>query len=113
MPWSLAGQTLHVDSDSDDQAEPILGQIQILDATSTTLHYAGAKSYTRTIKFWCETDARWAALLAAAIADSDVALVSDLGAQGNYRILKITGERKHAVNQPNAWFYGTAELMKR
>ena len=113
MPWSLAGETIHVDNDTDDQAEPIYGQIQILNATSTTLHHAGAKSYTRSIEFWCETDARWATLLAAANADANVNLTSDLGNQGNYRLLSVKGKRVHAVNRTNAWFRGTAELMKQ
>jgi len=113
MPWSLAAQTIHVDDDTEDKGEPIYGQIQILDATTTTLHYAGAKSRTRTIKFWCETVARWNALLAASEANSDAALVSDLGGEGNYRIMSLSGNRRHAVNRANAWFYGTAELMRR
>ena len=113
MPWSLAGQTVHVDNDSEDDAEPIYGRIQILDATTTTLHYAGARSANRTIKFWCETLARIAALRAAANANANVALVSDQGAEGNYRIMSLQGERRHAVNRTNPWFYGTAELMKR
>lgn len=113
MPWSLDAQTIHVDDDTEDDAEPIYGQIQILDATSTTLHWAGAKSAHRSIKFWCETVARWDALKAAANTNANVALVSDLGAEGNYRIMKLSGNRRHAVNRTNAWFYGTAELMKR
>ena len=113
MAWSLDAQAIIVDSDTEDKAEPIYGQIQVLDASGTILHFAGSKSRTRTIKFWCETIARWNALLAAAEANSDVALVSDLGGEGNYRIMSLQGERRHAVNKANAWFYGTAELMRR
>lgn len=113
MAWTLATQTIHVDDDTEDGAKPIYGEIQILDATTTTLHYAGARSRTRTVKFWCETVARWNTLLAAAEANANVALVSDLGAEGNYRIMSLSGNRRHAVNKTNPWFYGTAELMKR
>ena len=113
MAWSLAAQTIHVDDDTEDDAEPIYGRIQILDATSTTLHYAGARSANRTIKFWCETLARINALRAAANANANVALVSDQGAEGNYRIMKFSPGRRHAVNRTNPWFYCTAELMKR
>lgn len=113
MSWSLAGNPIHVDDDTDDQGEPIYGQIQVLNSTSTILHYAGAKSRLRSIRFWCETDGRWAALLTAAETDANVNLTSDLGDQGNYRILSLKGDRRHAVNSPNAWFYGTAELMKQ
>jgi len=113
MAWSLAAITIYCDSDTEDKGEPIYGQIQILDATTTTLHYAGAKSRTRTIKFWIETVANWNSLLTAAETDADVALVSDQGAEGNYRIMSLQGERRHAVNRANPWFYGTAELMKR
>jgi hypothetical protein len=113
MPWTLAGETIHVDDDSDDDAEPIYGRIQILDATSTTLHYVGARSANRTLKFWCETEARMNTLRAAANADANVALVSDLGAEGNYRIMKFSPARRHAVNKTNPWWYCTAELMKR
>jgi len=60
-----------------------------------------------------ETAARLASLKAAAKADANVALVSDLGAQGNYRIRKFTSRRLHAVNQPDPWWRCTAELMKR
>jgi len=113
MAWSLDGVTIYVDNDTEDKGEPIYGQIQILDATTTTLHYAGAKSRTRTIKFWLETIASWNSLLSAAETDANVALVSDQGAEGNYRIMSLQGERRHAVNKANPWFYGTAELMKR
>ncbi len=113
MAWQLAGETIIVDSDSDDDAEPIYGRIQILDASSTTLHFAGSRSAARTLKFWCETDARLSTLRTASNTNADVALVSDLGAQGNYRIMKFSPERRHAVNKTNAWFYCTAELMKR
>lgn len=113
MAWSLAGETIHVDNDSDDDAEPIYGRIQILNASGTTLHFAGSRSANRTLKFWCETDARLSTLRTASNTNADVALVSDLGAQGNYRIIKLSPERRHAVNKANAWFYCTAELMKR
>lgn len=113
MAWSLAAETIHVDDDSDDQAEPIYGQIQVLGATTTVLHYAGAKSRTRSISFWCETDARLATLLTASETDANVNLTSGLGSQGDYRILTLKPERRHAVNKANAWFYCTAELMKQ
>jgi hypothetical protein len=112
MPWSLGGVTIHVDEDSDNN-EPVLGEIQVLEATDTTLHYAGAKSENRSLRFWVETEANHNALEAAAKADSNVALVGDLGGQGNYRIRKLTMRRQHAVNQANPWWRGSVELTKR
>lgn len=112
MAWSLGGVTIHTDED-DAGDEPIYGEIQVLEATDTTLHYAGTKSEGRTLRFHVETAARLATLKAAAKADANVALVSDLGAQGNYRIRKLTHRRLHAVNQANPWWRCTAELTKR
>lgn len=112
MAWSLAGVTIHVDEDSDSN-EPVLGEIQVLEATGTTLHYAGAKSENRSLRFWVEGESNHNALEAAAKADSNVALVSDLGAEGNYRIRKLSMRRQHAVNQANPWWKGSAELTKR
>lgn len=111
--WSLGGIGIYVDDDTGDGAEAIYGQIQILGAVGTTLHYAGAKDHIRTIKFHVYTEADWDQLTAAADADANVALVSDQGAQGNYRIFKMTGDRVQAENYPDVWMYGTAELMKR
>lgn len=113
MSWTLAGVTIRVDDDDDDGIEAIYGQIQILEATTTTLHYAGAKSPTRTLKFWIETEASLNTLRTATKTDANVALVSDLGAEGNYRILKLTSRRRHAVNQVNPWWECTADLIKR
>lgn len=113
MSWTLNGVTIHVDDDDDDGAEAIYGQIQVLEATTTTLHYAGAKSRVRRLRFWIETEANLNNLRSATEADSSVALVSDQGAEGDYRILKLTSRRRHAVNQPNPWWECTAELMKR
>lgn len=112
MPWSLAGVTIHVDEDSDNN-EPVLGEIQVLEATDTTLHYAGAKSEARSLRFWVEGEANHDALEVASKANNDVALVGDLGAQGDYRIRKLTMHRQHAVNQANPWWKGSVELTKR
>jgi hypothetical protein len=113
MAWTLAGVTIYVDDDDDDGAEPLYGQIQVLEATTTTLHYAGAKSRVRRLRFWIETEGSLNTLRSATEADANVALVSDLGAEGNYRIMKLTSRRRHAVNQANPWWECNAELMKR
>lgn len=112
MAWTLAGVTIYPDDD-DQTNEPIYGEIQVLEATDTTLHYAGAKSEGRSLQFYVETEASRDVLAAAAKADANVALVSDLGAQGNYRLRKFTSRRVHAVNQPNAWYRCTVEATKR
>lgn len=111
--WSLGGIGIYVYDDTEDTAEPVYGQIQVLDATTTILHYAGAKSRVRTIKFHVYGEANWNSLLSAAEADSNVALVSDQGSEGNYRILSLKGDRVQAENYDDIWMDGTAELMKR
>ena len=112
MPWSLGGITIHVDED-DSANEPILGEIQVLEATETTLHHAGAKSEQRSLRFYVETEDNLNALEIKAKNDANVTLISDLGSQGSYRIRKLTARRIHAVNQPNPWWRCTAELTKR
>ena len=112
MAWSLGGVAIHVDED-DPTNEPIYGEIQVLEATDTTLHYAGAKSEQRSLRFWVETAARLNDLEIKAKNNADVTLVSDQGAEGNYRIRKLTAKRVHAVNQPNPWWRCTVELTKR
>ena len=112
MAWSLANVTIHVDED-DGTEEPIYGEIQVLEATDTTLHYAGVKSEGRSLRFHVETQANLNKLKTAATTDANVPLVSDLGAEGDYRIRKLTYRRIHAVNQPNPWWRCTAELMER
>lgn len=110
--WTLAGIQIYPDDD-DQTDEPLYGEIQILEATETTLHYGGAKSEGRSLQFYVETEASRDVLAAAAKADANVPLVSDLGGQGNYRLRKLTSRRVHAVNQPNAWYRCTVELTAR
>ena len=110
--WQLAGVTIYVDED-DGTEEPIYGEIQVLEATETTLHRAGAKSESRSLRFHVETENNLNTLKGKATADENVALISDLGAQGDYRIRKLTYRRIHAVNQPNPWWRCTAELTER
>jgi len=49
---SLAGKTIFIYKDSYWQAEPVFGELHVLDSTTTTLHYAGSSSQFRDIDFW-------------------------------------------------------------
>jgi len=49
---SLNSQTIYIFTDSYWTAEPVLGELHVLDGTETVLHNAGYTSQFREINFW-------------------------------------------------------------
>lgn len=49
---SLNGKTIYIYRDSYWVAEPVLGELHVLDSDETTLHNAGSTSEFREIHFW-------------------------------------------------------------
>lgn len=48
----LGGVTIYIYEDSFPTAEPVYGEMHVLDSIQTTLHYAGSTSQFRDISFW-------------------------------------------------------------
>jgi len=61
---SLAGITIYIYRDSFPTAEPVYGEMHVLDSILTTLHYAGSTSQFRDISFWLLTPFDYATLQA-------------------------------------------------
>lgn len=49
---SLHGVTIYIYEDTLFTAEPVYGELHVLDSGKTILHYAGHNSQKRTISFW-------------------------------------------------------------
>lgn len=117
MAWSLGGVVIHVDDENDTESVSALYAIQqVLDDTSETTSYYGAQSERRELDFILDENVNSntgrTTLKAAVLADSNVALVSDQGSQGNYRILELSLTRKQALNKTNPVYTGRAALIK-
>ena len=117
MAWTLAAITIHVDDEGDERSVASLYAIQqVLDATTETISYYGAQSPRRELTFILDetinSNTGRTTLEAAAIANADVALVSDQGAEGNYRILELSFTRRQALNKANPVWLGRASMVK-
>lgn len=51
---SLHGIPIGIHEDTYWVAEPVVGELHVLDSNETTLHNAGSTSYFRTVNFWLE-----------------------------------------------------------
>jgi hypothetical protein len=102
MAWTLGGVTINVDRDS-QTVESNYAIQDVLDATASITSWFGSPSDKRTLDFTLSLSDSGATglttLKAAAKADANVALTSDQGAEGNYRILRLTPERVQATNK--------------
>lgn len=117
MAWTFGGVTIHVDDKGHRRSKTPLYAIQhVLDATSDDVSYYGSTSRRVTLDFALfEIDngnTGYTTLDAAADANADVVLVSDQGAEGNYRILSLSGVRRQALNHANPVWDCVAELIK-
>ncbi len=117
MPWTLGGKTISPDSRQDSRIYESYYAIQeILDATVNTLSFYGASSERRSLQFILDEDVNsntgLSGLRTAIRTDADVALVSDKGAEGNYRILSLRFTRLQALNHTNPVYECAAELIK-
>lgn len=117
MAWTLAGVTIRPGDEGYQFAVDSHYAIQeILDATDDSVSWYGAGSKRETLRFMLfENDnggTGAATLIAAAKANSDVALVSDQGAEGNVRILSFRGSRKLDNHNSMPVYSCSAELIE-
>ena len=117
MPWTLAGKTIRPGDRGDARnRESLYAVQQVLDATVETISYFGAASERRTLRFILFEDDNsntgFSGLTAALIANADVALVSDAGAEGNYRMLSFKADRVQDHANVNNVYDCTVELIK-
>jgi len=112
MSWSLGGTTIYVDKDSYWKRELVMARLQVIEATSETLHYGGCRSQTREIGFHVETQANMDSIQSMSCGSAPVELISDQGSEGNVYIMSLTPERKQALNKSDPWWYCQATLLK-
>jgi len=72
---TLHAKTIYIYDDDYWTGEPVYGELQVLEDTVTTLHYAGSSSQMRTIDFWLLTEADYATIETAYKAGTTVVLV--------------------------------------
>ena len=117
MSWSLAGVVIRPGNRGyGGSAESFHARQQVIDDTEETISYYGAGSQERSVKFILfENDNGGTGrntIDAARIADANVALVSDIGSEGNFRILSWRWERVLDVANSLPVYDCTAELIK-
>jgi len=83
---SLHAKTIYIFEDDEWTGEPVYGELQVLEATSTTLHFAGSTSQFRTIKFWLLTRADYTTIEAAYKAGTTVVLLDWNADNSNVKI---------------------------
>lgn len=99
MGWTLATVVIRP-GDEDDQGEinAKYALQSVIDSVSEVISFYAVESERKTLRFVIfENDnggTGLSTLQAAAKTDSNVALVSDLGSQGNWRILNLSWRRK-------------------
>jgi hypothetical protein len=114
MGWTIGGVTARVYDDSPTRTA-LYAKHNVLDATKTTLSYYGAQSIERSLSFWLlpEDGATGKDTLdTAAITNADVALVSDSGSEGNWRIMSFKPKRVMDVSRSGAVWNCTIDLIK-
>lgn len=112
MPnWSYGGVRIFVEKDSGPTPEPRIDEINPLTTSLTTyIHQSGRESYSR--KITCTVwRGNWE-LLQALADGSEHALISDVGAEGDWVILSIKPERKQALNESEVVASVQLELME-
>ena len=89
---TLHAKTIFIYKDDWWTGEPVYGELQVLEDTETTLHYAGSTSQFRTIDFWVLTSADYPTIEAAYKAGTTVVLVDWDSNNNNVKIrdLKVT-----------------------
>ncbi len=117
MTQTLAGVVIHVDDgELDEVSESNYTFQDVLDATSETISYFGAKSDRISLAFILDEDLNSntgkTTLKAAVKANSNVNLTMDTGSLGNVRILSFRSKRKQALNHTFPVYACTAELVE-
>lgn len=108
--WTLGGVTITVENDSLDYPIVRMGRLEPLEHNYSIGHYGGTESAARDIKFTILSgyDNNFIPL----VGSGYHALVSDQGAEGNYFIASVRGERVQALNKLSPVFKVTASLKK-
>ena len=114
MGHTLAGVTISVDSTTAVK-ESLYSQQQVLDATTTTIGYFGAKSRFTTLTFTLILDIAGvgsiATLESAVTSNADTTYVDDKGTSNTVRIMKFQYKRIQALNYTNAVYVCQADLV--
>ena len=103
MASTLAGESIKIEQDTDWVTAPRFAALDILDSTSTTLHFLSTPSRRRSITGTIIDQSGGTApqtytdLVTAARAHVAVNLTTEQGSQGNVYILDITGQRVQNV----------------
>lgn len=117
MTHSLAGVIIHVDDgELDEVTESNYTFQDVLDATSNTISYFGAKSDRFSAAFILDEDENSntgrTTLKAAVKANASVNFTMDTGSMGNVRILSFRTKRKQALNHTHPVYACTAEMVE-
>ena len=108
--WTLGGVTIAVENDSLDYPIIRMGRLEPLEHNYSIGHYGGTESAARDIRFIILSG--YDDNLIPLVGSGYHALVSDQGAEGNYFITSVRGERLQALNQLSPTFRVTAALKK-
>lgn len=117
MAWSLGSVIVHP-GDSGDQFTKIANYAiqQPLDSTAETITFWSASSQRRRLQFVMfenENSNTGRDTLEGYVAtDANVALTTDEGAEGNFRILSLSGSRRQDLNHTQPTWIITAEMIK-
>jgi hypothetical protein len=117
MAHSLAGVTISVDDRGLVEVSEANYTFQdVLDATSETISYYGAKSDKFSINFILDENVNSntgrTTIKAAVKANADVNFTMDTGSLGNVRILSFRSTRLQALNKTNPVYSCAAELVE-
>jgi len=108
--WSFGGVRIYVDEDSGRQANPRVDMLNPLTTTFTTyIRQHGRDSDTRKISGHCMGNYEDLILLADGASHL---LLTDLGNEGQWVIMKLDPKRKQAINKDYLVVYFSADLME-
>lgn len=111
--WSIGGVSIYIDEDSGSE-QAVIGEQHVLDATVSTKHHSGSMGEKRTVAGTLfDTDGSQLSTLRSYTNSSTVrALVTDLGAAGNWHVANVQWERKQALNYAYGVYRVNIELVE-
>ena|SRR5258708_31048558 len=117
MSWTLGSVVITPGDKGDTFSKDSFYAVQNpVGAVVATISYYGADSERRTLHFVLFENFNGgtgiSTLKTLVDTDADVALVSDQGAQGNYRIMKLSGSRIQDLTNTSPVWDCQAELIK-
>lgn len=108
--WTLGGLSITVQDDSLDYPIVRMGRLGPLEHNYSIGHYGGTESMARDIRFTIFSG--YDDNLIPLVGSGYHTLVSDQGAEGDYFIVSVRGERLQALNKLSSVFKVTATLKK-